>query len=293
MLNHELLHDDEILVLNPEGPLEAADFTTLASQLDTYLEHHAKLRGVLIRAKSFPGWNDFGAMIAHLKFLNQHIQRIEKVAVVADGAVASIMPNIAKHFVHAQVRHFSFEREYEAWAWLRQNDNALASEAGSDTSLNELLYDRFAEKSREIFDLSQDKGRDAWEKAMELAHQKMAEAGEFSAEQGDVFKRYLRRDLDQTLADMQQLGEEAKEHLHPARLGAGALSSLAKLLHATGSALTKFSTKAEDALVYESGEITMAGSLTCLSCGHRIQLKKTSVVPACPACQATHFRKSY
>lgn len=51
MLNHELRHDDEILVLNPEGPLEADDFTTKARQVDPYLEQHAKLRGVLIRAK--------------------------------------------------------------------------------------------------------------------------------------------------------------------------------------------------------------------------------------------------
>jgi hypothetical protein len=101
MLNHELRHNDGILVLNPEGPLEAADFTTLASQVDTYLERHAKLRGVLIRAKSFPGWKDFGAMLAHLKFLKEHLQKIEKVAVVADGAVASVMRNIANHFVHS------------------------------------------------------------------------------------------------------------------------------------------------------------------------------------------------
>lgn len=128
---------------------------------------------------------------------------------------------------------------------------------------------------------------------MELARHKMTEAGEFSAEQGDAFKRYLRRDLDQTVADMQQLGVEAKEHLHPARLGAGALSSLAKLIRATGGALTKISASAENALVYESSEATMAGSLTCLSCGNNIQLKKTTVVPTCSVCQATRFRKSY
>lgn len=168
-----------------------------------------------------------------------------------------------------------------------------APKTGSNTPPNELLYDRFAEKSREIFDRSQEKGRDAWERAMELARQKMTEAGEFSAEQGDAFKNYLRRDLDQTVADMQQLGVEAKEHLHPARLGAGALSSIAKLLHITGGALTKISDRAEDALVYESGEITMAGSIMCLSCGNKIQLKKTSVVPACPECHGTRFRKSY
>jgi hypothetical protein len=124
MLNHELRHDDEILVLNPEGPLEAADFTTLASHVDAYLEQHGTLRGVLIRAKSFPGWKDFGALLAHLKFVKEHHQRIEKVAVVADGAFANIMPNIANHFVHAQVQHFDLAREDAAWDWLRQSGNA-------------------------------------------------------------------------------------------------------------------------------------------------------------------------
>lgn len=124
MLNYELRHDEGILVLHPEGPLEAADFTTLAHQVDTYLEGHGKLRGVLIHAKSFPGWKDFGALLAHLKFVKEHLQRIEKVAVVADGAIASIMPNIANHFVHAQVQHFEFPREEAAWDWLRQTGNA-------------------------------------------------------------------------------------------------------------------------------------------------------------------------
>jgi hypothetical protein len=124
MLKHELRQEDEILVLHPEGPLEAADFTMLAREVDAYLERDGTLRGVLIRAKSFPGWKDFGALLAHLKFLKEHLQRIERVAVVADGALANIMPNIANHFVHAQVQHFALAREDAAWAWLRQSGNA-------------------------------------------------------------------------------------------------------------------------------------------------------------------------
>ncbi len=124
MLNYELRHDEGILVLHPEGPLEAADFISITSQVDTYLEGHGKLHGVLIHAKSFPGWKDFAAMLAHLKFLKEHIKKIEKVAVVADGALANIMPNIAKHFVHAQVRHFDFVREDAAWDWLGQTGKA-------------------------------------------------------------------------------------------------------------------------------------------------------------------------
>ena len=124
MLNHELRHDDGILVLNPEGPLEAADFTALTSHVDAYLEQQGTLHGVLIRAKSFPGWKNFGALLAHLKFVKAHHQRIEKVAVVADGAFAAIMPHIGSHFVHAQVQHFELAREDAAWDWLRQSGSA-------------------------------------------------------------------------------------------------------------------------------------------------------------------------
>jgi len=124
MIIYELLHDKGILVLHPDGSLEAADFISITSQVDTYLAGHGKLHGVLIHAKSFPGWKNFAAMLAHLKFLKEHIQKIEKVAVVADGALANIMPNIAKHFVHAQVQHFDFVREDEAWDWLNQTDKA-------------------------------------------------------------------------------------------------------------------------------------------------------------------------
>ncbi|MBE0623261.1 MAG: STAS/SEC14 domain-containing protein [Burkholderiales bacterium] len=124
MLKHELRQADGILVLHPEGPLVAADFTTLARDVDAYLERHGTLRGVFIRAKSFPGWKNFGALLAHLKFLKAHLPRIEKVAIVADGPIATLMPNIANHFVHAQVQHFHLAQEDAAWAWLVQSGDA-------------------------------------------------------------------------------------------------------------------------------------------------------------------------
>lgn len=124
MMIHKLLRDKGVLELHPQGPLEAADFTLITSQVDAYLAQHGKLHAVLIHAKSFPGWKDFAAMLAHLKFLKDHINRIEKVAVVADGVLANVMPAIANHFVHAQVRHFDYMREHEALDWIDQTGKA-------------------------------------------------------------------------------------------------------------------------------------------------------------------------
>lgn len=158
---------------------------------------------------------------------------------------------------------------------------------------NEALYDRFVEKTKVLFELGQEKSEQAWEKAMEVTREQMAAAGEFSAEQGEVFKRYLQHDLENTVVDMRKVGVTAKDRLNPSRLGAGALSSLAKLLHATGGALMSLSEKTEEALQYRTGDITTAGTLTCTACGHSIQLKQTSNVQACANCQNTTFRKSY
>ena len=55
MLTHELLRDEGILILRPQGPLQAGDFTSLATVVDPYLEEHDKLRGIMVDAQSFPG----------------------------------------------------------------------------------------------------------------------------------------------------------------------------------------------------------------------------------------------
>ncbi|WP_174874867.1 zinc ribbon-containing protein [Vogesella oryzae] len=154
-------------------------------------------------------------------------------------------------------------------------------------------YDRFVAMSRELFEKGQERSSEAWEKSMELAREQLARAGEFSSEQGEQFKHYLRRDMEQTLRDFQQLGESTMEHLHPARLGAGMLSSLAKLFHVTGSAMSSLSEKAEEMLEYRTGEITTAGTLTCKNCGQKVHLTSTSMIPPCPSCHGTHYRKGY
>ncbi len=125
MLNHELRFDEGILVLKPDGPLEASDFAIVQNLVDAYLAKNGTLCGVLIHAdQGFPGWKDFAALVAHLKFVKDHHRQIAKVAVVADGGVAATMPSIADHFIQAQVKHFALAHEDAAWDWLAENSDA-------------------------------------------------------------------------------------------------------------------------------------------------------------------------
>lgn len=157
----------------------------------------------------------------------------------------------------------------------------------------EALYDRFSERVREVFDAGQEKSKEALDKAMDVAREQLSAAGEFSAEQGEAFKQYMRRDLEQTMQEMRTLGRDAKDYLHPARLGAGALSSMARLLDSAGAALQSLSRKAEEALHYHTGDLTAAGTLTCTKCGQTIHLKRTTKIPPCPSCHGSEFRKGY
>lgn len=157
----------------------------------------------------------------------------------------------------------------------------------------EAQYDKFAERFRELFESGKERTREAMDKAMERARVQLAEAGEFTAEQGEQLKRYLKRDLDHTAQEMQRLGHEAHERFHPDRLKAGALSSIARIFSAASATLQNWSRKAEEAVLCETGQVTSAGTLTCVNCGHTFQLKKTTFVPPCPGCLGTTFRKSY
>jgi len=154
-------------------------------------------------------------------------------------------------------------------------------------------YDKLASKFNELYLAGKERGRESMTVALEKAHEQMTALGEFTAEHGAELKNYMARDLDQTLADAQQLGEEAKERLNPGRLGAGALASLAAVLESTGNALHALSEKTREKLTYKTGEITSAGTLTCQACGEAIHLKETGHIPPCPKCSATLFHKGY
>jgi SpoIIAA-like len=118
MIKHELLQTEGILILTPESPLEANDFESLAREIDPYIEANGKLHGVMIDAARFPGWKDLAGMIAHLKFVKNHHQKIEKLAFVSDSSVLSVGPKIASHFIQAEVKHFAHSQREDALRWL-------------------------------------------------------------------------------------------------------------------------------------------------------------------------------
>jgi hypothetical protein len=73
----------------------------------------------MIEAAAFPGWEGFAGLTAHLRLVRDHHRVLRRVAVVSDSAVLSHLPQLARHFVAAEVRHFPGAERPEALNWLR------------------------------------------------------------------------------------------------------------------------------------------------------------------------------
>jgi len=118
MLAHEFRKAEGILIVTPEAPLAAEDFQRLAAEVDPYIDTTGNLRGLLIEAKAFPGWEDFAGFLSHFRFVRDHHRKIAKVAVVSDSTLLSVGPKVADHFVSAEVRHFRAGERDAAISWL-------------------------------------------------------------------------------------------------------------------------------------------------------------------------------
>ena len=118
MFEHQLLKDQGILIVSPQDKLSKEDFQELAAEVDPFIEERGGLAGLMIEAKTFPGWENFEGFVSHLRFVREHHRKIARVAVVSDSGVVALMPQIAKHFVAADVRHFPMDERDAALAWL-------------------------------------------------------------------------------------------------------------------------------------------------------------------------------
>jgi hypothetical protein len=72
----------------------------------------------MIDAATFPGWEDFAALLSHLRFVRDHHRRIRRIAVVSDSALLSVAPKLVGHFVSAQLRTFEAADRSAALSWL-------------------------------------------------------------------------------------------------------------------------------------------------------------------------------
>lgn len=118
MIEHSLDATNSILLVRPKSALEAADFAQLAKTADPHIEKTGGLAGLIIEAPSFPGWESFGALAAHIRFVRDHHKHIRKLAVVTDSVIGNVAEHLAAHFVAAEIRRFKAGELESARQWV-------------------------------------------------------------------------------------------------------------------------------------------------------------------------------
>ena len=117
MVTFDLNTESGVLTLQPQGPLAAGDFAKVTAAVDPFIEAHGNLKAVVIESAHFPGWENFGALASHLRFVRNHHNHVRKIAIVTDSPLATIMEHLGSHFVGAGIRHFPAGQSAEAKEW--------------------------------------------------------------------------------------------------------------------------------------------------------------------------------
>ena len=118
MLDIELDMKRGVAILTPRGKLHASDFEAAADVVDPYISTHGRLKGVMILAEHFPGWENIPAFVAHMQFIRDRQEKIGRVALVSDSPLLKVLPEIASHFVTPEIRQFPGSARDEALVWL-------------------------------------------------------------------------------------------------------------------------------------------------------------------------------
>ncbi len=118
MIDYHLDPSTAVLTIRPESALDKSDFEELAKVVDPQIEEHGDLNGLIVEAPRFPGWDSFGALVTHLRFVRDHHQHVKKIAVVTDSHLGEVAEHLASHFVSADIRHFPADDADEARRWI-------------------------------------------------------------------------------------------------------------------------------------------------------------------------------
>ncbi len=118
MIEYDLDKEHSILEVRPTSALDKDDFVELAKAVDPQIEAHGDLAGLIISAPSFPGWDSFGSLVTHLRFVRDHHKHVKKIAVVTNSHLGDVAEHLTSHFVSAEIRHFPAGETEQAREWI-------------------------------------------------------------------------------------------------------------------------------------------------------------------------------
>jgi predicted RNA-binding Zn-ribbon protein involved in translation (DUF1610 family) len=129
--------------------------------------------------------------------------------------------------------------------------------------------------------------------ALGNARERAVELNELTREEAERISRYVERDIHEAASFLADTGQEFRDWVNfDLRLiQSRMLDMFAGMADQTSQAIRQFAEQARAASEYRAGEVMAPGLLECTVCGETVELERTGVIPACPKCKATTFRR--
>jgi hypothetical protein len=123
-ISRRVLPEAGVIVVEIQAALGPRDFDALAGTVDAWIDAQGSLNGLVLRAPYFPGWESLQGIVKHVRFVRDHHRKIKRVALVTNAKLATLAPELADHFIEAEVRQFGYSHLDEAIAWARGDGSA-------------------------------------------------------------------------------------------------------------------------------------------------------------------------
>lgn len=117
MLDVDVDHVRNVVIVRPGGALQADDFDGLNQIIDNFANDYDHLPGLVVRVEGMPRWASFGALKAHMDLIMSKSRVVPRLALVSDMAGFSMVPGFAGIFVHSRLRRFNIDEMEEAIDW--------------------------------------------------------------------------------------------------------------------------------------------------------------------------------
>lgn len=121
MIKTEWLRKGEVFAVHPQEILEDEDFERAGALIDPVIAKRGRLEGLLVDATGFVGWDDAHALVAHLRFVHAHQEKVARIAVVGNQWWLRAAPSV-EPFYGTPIRVFSTEEMEAAKAWLLESE---------------------------------------------------------------------------------------------------------------------------------------------------------------------------
>jgi len=154
-------------------------------------------------------------------------------------------------------------------------------------------YDKMVQRLHDAVERAEKLAIPTIDENLKQAQEKAVELGELTREEASKVASYLKRDLEDVSAYLQETKKEFSEWLSfESGLIEGKIGDWINLVaDKTKLEWDKLSLDAIKGTLYHSGEVTGLGTLECINCKQTLHFKKTGHIPPCPKCHKTEFKR--